>query len=322
MRSRRMQIKEQFEDTVSGGAPYPIVRERRLFKFVQLRDSAVGFEIMVYGQERSWDRTLVIVHTIYHPVPPPQHVCEIMANAGWRIVFVRRPGFGRSSPLPQKLYDTDLIRTSATVSAEASVLARLIHELDIEEATLLGIATAAPVAARLAFLSKRVSRLALINPSLRTPQWHSNTPKWVRTVIDQVFQSRAGVYLAERGFKHLLRRDIDSFYKQFANGGGADNTFYEQNRIDHLHAREVLLKVSSDIIFAEVHINACNDSFFTDGLFEHLETKFFIGADCTEYWRSELEHEAARTGARLHIAPQGDLSNGMSCPQFLVDNLA
>ena len=85
-----------------------------------------------YGAPGSGHRPLVILNSIDFPMPPSEAFCERMWQAGFRTVFVERPGFGTSTPLPYVLLNAAAIQQGATSMTEAVILQDVFQTKGIE----------------------------------------------------------------------------------------------------------------------------------------------------------------------------------------------
>lgn len=291
----------------------------RSFEQVTFEAGSMELEVMRFGGRASQLRPLVVLHSLEYPIPPSAEFCRVLAQRGLQVIFVRRPGFGRSTNLPEVLYSENLIEQGATCAAEAALMAAFISQLELENCVLLALATAAPLGCRIAALSRKISQTILVNPRLNRADWDDSRPGWFRDMLKQIIKHRSGIRIAEKGMKFLVRRDTLSFYKQFLKTSAADLDYFSENQPDFASAKAILLGVSSDVIFADTKISVETDRFLSGGCFDGLPVSVVGGADSSDTWRAGLASEAARVGASFFEVPNGDLFCVYQNPRFLLD---
>lgn len=291
--------------------------DARLFESIKMKSGSIGLEAMIFGQPGTALRPLIIMHSVEFPVPPSIDFCKAMARLGYRIVFLRRPGFGDSVAMPKLLYSDHLIETGATAAAEAALVVGIIERLELNDAVSLAISSAAPLGYRLAAMTPRISLTILSNPRLNRADWDTSRPAWFRDMLDQIINHRSGIRIAEKGMKLLIRRDTLSFYRQFLKNSDSDLAYLADNQSDFLLAKDLLLEVSSDVIYADTKASVSIDRFLLDNCFSSLSVVALAGSQSTESWRAGLQKEAVRTGAIFQEAPYGDLFCAYSSPSFL-----
>lgn len=180
----------------------------RSFNLVRVGEAAFEFDVMIYGGKRSHLRPLLICHSIEFPVPPSEMFCGAMQAAGLQVIFVRRAGFGRSSPLPQALVTDALIRSGATAMAEAVMMRQLMTKLGLSNAVLLAMGSSNLVAYRLVKLAPEITFTVFTNPVFNQDIFEVFTPDWFRAMLKQIVTSKSGLKVAIQGMKLLIRKDL------------------------------------------------------------------------------------------------------------------
>ena len=306
--------------SIKKGLPqYQAIESDRPFRLIEFSRGGAALEVMIYQDGAIECRPLIILHSIEYPLPPSADFCERMSKAGFQVIFIRRPGFGRSTGLPNMLYADDLVSGGATTTTEAALLARLIELLSLKDAVLLAVSSAAPLGYRLAAMTQRVSQVLLSNPRLNRSAWDNSRPGWFIDTLEQVMKNRSGLRLAEKGMKFLIKRDAISFYRQFLKESPGDVRYLEENERDFLVARDLLLQMPLEVLFSETKINVSHDRFLSDGCFMGQSQIVIAGPQSTDSWRRGLSNEAERTGAAFEVAPDGDLFCAYVSPEFIAE---
>ena len=94
--------------------------DSRAFELVTLASSSIQIEVMDYVKDAANLRPLVILSPLDFPFPPSVTFCEMMKQNGFRVVYIRRPGFGGTPALPSQLLTETNIKNGAALMAEAA----------------------------------------------------------------------------------------------------------------------------------------------------------------------------------------------------------
>ena len=276
------------------------------------------FEIMIYGGSLSHRTPLLILHSIEFPVPPSAEFCEKMWAHDLQIVFIRRPGYGRSSALPSILMEDTVLKSGATAMAEAAMLRKLISELGLSRAKLLAVGSSNPVAYRLVQIAREIERTVFVNPIFNQTVWDVFTPPWFRNMLKQIISSKSGLSVAIQGMKFLLRRDPIAYFKHIFQKNLGDLEYVDDNREDYIAAGQLALEISAQQLYYETHMCLAHDPLLKDPYFSGIDAAVLIGESTTDLWRSEMERETARLGLPLYYAPTGDIFCAYASPETLI----
>lgn len=276
---------------------------------------------MIYGETLSERTPLLILHSIEFPVPPSAEFCEMMWANDLQVVFIRRAGYGESSALPSPLMEDALLKNGATAIAEATMLRKLISDLDLSGAKLLAVGSANPVAYRLVQIASEIERAVFVNPIFNQTIWDVFSPVWFRNMLKQIISSKSGLSVTIQGMKVLLRRNPIAYYKHIFQKNLGDLEYVDNNRDDYIEAGRLALEISAQHLYYETHMCLAHDPLLKDQYFNGIDAAILIGAQTTDLWRAEMEGEAKRLSLPVFYAPHGDIFCAYASPDTLLQAL-
>lgn len=291
----------------------------RQFKQLTVGQQIFNFEMMIYREELQDKQPLVILNSIEFPIPPSEAFCELMWAHGIQVIFVRRAGYGESSPLPDALITPQSIKNGATAAAEAAMLRQLFAKMRLENVVLLAMGSANPVAYRLIHMTPEIDISILSNPIFNQDVMRVFRPAWFRTMLQQVITSKSGLHVAAKGIKLLARRDPVSFYKHIFQGHPEDIAYVEANPDDYKEAGKYLIDTDASLLYYDALMCLRPDPLLKDTYFDGRQVVVLVGEHSGEYWKDEMEKEANRLGLPLVYAPHGDLFSGYASPSSVID---
>ena len=294
----------------------------RSYRFIQAGTAAFQFEVMIYRQTMTARRPLIVLHSIEFPVPPSAGFCEFMWQNGLQVIFVRRAGYGRSSPLPEALIKEEPIKTGATAIAEAAMLRALITQLSLSDAVVLAIGSSNPVAYRLVQIAPEIEHTVFVNPIFNQEVWSVFSPAWFRTMLKQITTSKSGLHFTMQGMKLLIRRDPISFYKHILQKNPGDLDYVESNKADYYEAGEHALNTDPALLYYDTVMCLSHDPLLKDGFFKGIDASILIGQNTLDVWRTEMEREARRLDLPVVSAPRGDIFCAYVSPETIVEMIA
>lgn len=290
----------------------------RQFKQLTVGEQIFNFEMMIFREELQKKRPLVILNSIEFPVPPSEAFCELMWANGLQVIFVRRAGYGASSPLPDALIKPQSIKDGATAAAEAAMLRQLLAKLRLENVILLAMGSSNPVAYRLIQMAPEIEISILSNPIFNQDVMRVFRPAWFRTMLQQVITSKSGLHVAAQGIKLLVRRDPVSFYKHIFQGHPEDIAYVEANPDDYKEAGKYLIDSDASLLYYDALMCLRPDPLLRDSYFEGRQVVVMVGEHSSDYWKDEMEREANRLGLPVVYAPHGDLFSGYASPNTVI----
>lgn len=290
----------------------------RQFQLIQTGEEAFEFEVMIYGGALTFRRPLLIFHSIEFPLPPSKAFCDAMWQNGLQVVFVRRAGFGKSSPLPRAMIVEDIVRSGATAVAEAVMMRQLISTLNLKDIVLLAMGSSNLVAYRLVKLAPEISFTIFANPVFNQDIFQVFTPLWFRTMLKQIVTSKSGLKVAIQGMKLMIRKDPVAFYNHIYHKNEHDLRYVQENAEDYREAGEYALDIDPAQLFYDAIMLLDHDPLLRDGYFSNTSGTILIGQDSSEYWRSQMKLEARRLGSPIVRGPKGDLFCAYASPETVL----
>lgn len=287
-------------------------------QLTQVGTGGIALRVMIHREKLSSRRPLVIINSVDFPMPPSQRFCEQMWTAGHQVIFIERPGFGSSRPLPKILLEDAQIQSGATVAAEAALLYTLLNQMALKDIVLLGMGSANPVCYRLARLSPEIELSIFSNAMFNQNIWNVFRPNWFQGMLRQTVVSSAGLKFAAYGVKHQLRRAPLSFYRQLLQKSLGDLQYLEQNQHDFLWASELIRNIDTATFNYDLRMSLTDDERLHDDFFQGLNAVALSGKETTELWQSEMESETTRLSLPLIYARSGDLYAPYASPGCLL----
>ena len=295
--------------------------EQRELKRVRLPDTSIELEVLIHGDGVSDLTPLLIVNSIDFPMPPSTEFCEQMRSAGYQVIFVRRPGFGHTRPLPSALMQKLEIKQHAPIATEAALIKLLIDALGLKRVRLLGLGTSNSICLRLSQMSDAVEFVIFSNPLFNPAIWDVIRPAWLKRMIRQTVLSRSGLKIAVRGLRAVLRRDPIWFYRQFAQKSAGDIAYIEANLTDFRNAGVFLQQLEPDLYFYELRSALIDDTEWNPDACRAMNAVILSGKETTKKWKESIVAEADRLSLPIMFADAGDLFVPYASPDRLLEAL-
>lgn len=289
----------------------------RALKLVSIGNTSIEIEVMIYRQVLGSLRPLVIVSSIDLPMPPSCEFCEQMWQAGYQVICIRRPGFGRTADLPSILLDSREVKNLAPVGAETVLLRLLVDSMGLKDLVLMGLGTSNSICFRLAQICPEIALSIYANPLFHPAIWDVIRPAWLRRMIRQTLLSKSGLKIAMSGLRAVLRRDPIWFYKQFAQKSPGDVAYVAKNLKDFEQAGLYLQRISPETMYYELQTALIEDVHWQASVTRASNAVILSGAETTRNWKREITKEADRLGLPIVFAPAGDLFVPYVSPETL-----
>ena len=296
------------------------MRERS-FEILRVGELSLQFEVMIYGAALNERQPLLILHSQEYPMPPSAAFCEMMWASGYQVIFVRRPGYGRSSPIPGALLTADAVKSRATLMAEAAIIAALLKTMVLKNPILLAIGSANPVSYRLVHMLPNLALTIFANPVFNQDVWPDFEPAWFRNMLRQIITSRSGTRVARQGLRYMMTRDPVGFYETILQKNAEDLAYVAANKSDYEAAGAQSLRTTSEMLYYDVISCLHTDSMLKDDYFDGVNAVVLTGVNTTAHWRAEMERETARLDLPLVLAPAGDIFCAYASPETVLDLL-
>lgn len=279
----------------------------RVLKHIAIGDTSINVEVMVYREDTDTRQPLVIVNSIDLPMPPSSAFCEQLWNAGYQVIFVRRPGFGKTANLPSVLLEKQEVKSLAPLGAETAVLKLLIETMNLKNIVLMGMGTSNSICLRVAQFCTEVEFSIYANPLFHPAIWDVVRPAWLRRMIRQTLLSKSGLKIGVRGLRAVLRRDPIWFYKQFAQKSLGDVAYVCDNLEDFRQAGIFLQNYSPELMYYELQTALIEDTRWPAKATKNSNAVILSGTETTKDWKRKIAAEAKRLGLPIVFAPSGDL---------------
>ncbi len=241
------------------------------------------------------DHTAVLwLHPIEYPGQPGPQFLSAMTDAQFRLITLRRPGFGKSTPL-------------STMSAQVGALAQVLDILELEDVVIVASGTAAPAAIRLTVQDGRIRRALLVNYAFGSPPPELFRTDWLDGMLTQGRRSRATASLMLAAIKLAVRRGRRSnLYWDLWGQSLADRNFLHGISGELHDAESALLALDTASFMLE--LSAADELALTPQQASRLAQKAcaVFGADAGETFVATTRHNAARFGLDVHQLPFGD----------------
>ena len=263
-------------------------RVLRIWQTAWLSSVGKHIQYMQFGEEGL--RPLIWLHSVDYPMAPSWGFCVDAAEKGLGVISVRRPGFGETSPAQ----DTD---------EEVRLLKAFLKEAALDNAVLIVEGTSRPAGLRLALECEQVSFTLLLRPCYAAVDSDSIDP-WLRDMVLQTMQSRAGASLALAALTHVVRRTgVEWLYERFLKDE-RDREFVRSNARDVTEAWECFAAISADTFRRDM--NALEpDPMLTPGLLTGLRGLAVTGAGMPTVWRETFQKTSASLGIETALLPEG-----------------
>lgn len=273
---------------------------------------------MDYGKNDPNLRPLLILSPIDFPFPPSVDFCEFMKRNGFRVIFIRRPGFGRTPALPAQHLTEASIKSGAAMMAEVAAIMRIIAMMNLDDIVLLGISSANSICYRLCQFHPKFALTVFSHPIFNQDTFATVRPVWLQPLARQTVLSKAGCKLVAKGLRFRMRRDAIAFYDQFYSKSSADLKYRADHEDDFLEAAKSVENITDQTLFYEVFHTMVEDPFLRDGLFKDVPSVVLAGNETTETWLANAEAESIRLGVPFEKASRGGILTAYSFPKTLL----
>lgn len=310
----------QFQKPVAVGVvpAEPNPRDNRTFDRVIPGSGAIEVEVMDYVKGADDLRPLLILSPIDFPYPPSVEFCETMKQNGYRVIYIRRLGFGETPALPRVLLTESNIKIGAAMMAEVAVLMRVIAALNLESIVLLGVSSANSICYRLSKTCPNIDFTIFSHPIFNQDTLAAVSPSWIQPIARQIILTKLGFKIAARGLRFKIERNSIAFYDEFYSKSSTDLEYLRENEADFIAASELVAGISAEALFYEVFHTLAKDPFLRDGLFLNTPSVALIGSETKADWIASAELEASRLGVPVVRAPRGGILTAYALPDHLL----
>ncbi|MEO0606798.1 MAG: hypothetical protein AAFY82_01095 [Pseudomonadota bacterium] len=303
---------------IASAVPLRNPTDPRSFERIKPGSGTIELEVMDYVKDTKTLRPLLILSPIDFPYPPSIAFCEMMKRNGFRVIYIRRLGFGGTPALPRQLLTESNVKGGAAIMAEVAVIMRAIAMMDLEDVVLLGVSSANPVCYRLCQTCPAIGFTVFSHPTFNQDTFEAVRPIWIQPVARQIVLTKLGFKLAARGLRFKIKRNALSFYDDFYAKSAADLKYRLANEKDFLAAATFVEQIAPETLYYEVFHTLAEDPFLRDGLFLNVPSVVLAGSETTTHWLASAEAEANRLKVPFVKAPRGGILTAYASPDSLL----
>lgn len=296
-----------------------MAEDPRWFEKVRLGSGAITLEVMDYVKAAKQLRPLLILSPIDFPFPPSVEFCETMKQNGYRVVFIRRLGFGETPGLPHQLLTETNVKNGAAMMAEVAVIMRVIALMGMDDVVLLGISSANSICYRLCQTSPKINFTVFSHPIFNQDTIETVRPAWIQPIARQILLTKQGFKLAAKGLRFKIKRNPISFYDDFYAKSSSDLKYRHNNEDDFVTAAKLVAEIAAETLYYEVFHTMAQDTFLRDGLFLNVPSVVLAGSETTPEWLANAESEANRLKVPFAKSPQGGIFTAYAFPEALLE---
>jgi pimeloyl-ACP methyl ester carboxylesterase len=161
---------------------------------------------------------VIVLHSIEYGYMPSQRMIEAARARHLNLIFPVRPGFGDTSA-------TD------TLTEAADLITEFIRILKLEDVTLIGLSTAAPLALLIQDRNARIGQTLLVNYGLNVQdKLKGIQPAWIRGLLRMALSSSTSFNFGVRTLRSMLRTfGGKRFYRMLYRAQSSDADYVESH---------------------------------------------------------------------------------------------
>lgn len=260
----------------------------------RFHDDQASLEFTVDGDLEL--RPLVILQSLEFCCWPTENFCQIAKAAGFRVISVRRPGFGANPPLTCRESQVWLIRN-------------FLEELELEDVILVGLGCSNPICAQVALSGdSRIGFSVYANCGFNYDQKGEFQPEWIAKALEQALTSPAGGRLSLMALKSSWGIFGQTWVFENLWRKSIGDIAYLRNNAELMSEAITMLQARLDVPTFTFELgNALHeDPLLSDGCFRDIPALAVSGTETTDSWKNGVESEASRLG----LPPVAYLSSG------------
>lgn len=274
----------------------PISRVLRVWQVARL-ESGRSLEFMAFGDPTA--RPILFLHSMEFATAPPWTLCLAAKDAGFQVIAVRRPGFGKSSP-------------TETLEQQTASISELLDLLGLDDLLLHAVGSSGRLACNLLLSEPRIRDAVFSNFAFGSSALKVLKPAWVRSVINQALTGEASAELTLRSVKSVLKlRGAAWFLRQVCSRSQGDLAFIEEHDADLADATLAFSSLTATGFREEVLASSLEDDILYNLKLKQISIVSIIGSECSSAFREEAKINADFIGANSVFAESGDLFCGM-----------
>lgn len=267
----------------------PDATENRV-RHLALATPGVSVEYRRYGPTDG--HPVVLLHSLEYGYIPSPEMIRAASERGLHLIVPIRPGFGATS-------------RAESIEEAARSLLEFLHIMQLNDVTLVGVSTAAPLALQMSADRQKIRRTVLVNYGLNVAdKLKSIQPSWIRGMLRMSLNSPSSFAFGLRTLTTIIRTFGGlRFYKRLYASQASDQDFLENNpalfeAMSHYLVRANSQSIRHDIASAFLNNQDLESSFQDDRdiLVANSSDQHGVAAD-------EARRDAERLGVRFDEAP-------------------
>lgn len=181
---------------------------------IALETPGAQFEYRRYGS--SSGHPVIVLHSVEYGYMPSQRMIEAARARHLNLIFPIRPGFGDTTAAP-------------SLQESANLVAEFIRVLRLEDVTLIGLSTAAPLALMVQDRNARIGQTLLVNYGLNvSDKLKGIQPNWIRGLLRMALNSAASFTFGVGTLNSMIRTfGGKRFYRMLYRSQNSDLTYVE-----------------------------------------------------------------------------------------------
>ncbi|MEM7327465.1 MAG: helix-turn-helix transcriptional regulator [Pseudomonadota bacterium] len=190
--------------------------DENITRTISLQTPETCVEYRRYGS--SSGHPVIVLHSVEYGFMPSQTMIEAARARHLNLIFPLRPGFGETTP-------------TETLHDAANRMIEFIRVLKLEDVTLVGLSTAAPMALLIQDRNARIGRTLLVNYGLNVADKLKNIqPRWIRGLLRMALNSPTSFAFGVRTLNSMLRTfGGHRFYRMLYRSQSSDMDYVEAN---------------------------------------------------------------------------------------------
>ena len=264
--------------------------DENMARRIALETPGASIEYRRYGS--SSGHPVLVLHSIEYGYMPSQKMIEAARARHLNLIFPIRPGFG------------DTVATT-TLHEAADRLAEFIRVLKLEDVTLIGLSTAAPLALLVQDRNARIGQTLLVNYGLNVAdKLKGIQPRWIRGLLRMALNSPSSFTFGVRTLNSMLKSfGGRRFYRMLYRNQSSDLDYVESH-LDQFDAMAEYI-AAADRTNSRLDIQS---AFLPNPELESLlaragSVRVISGADQHGVGPEETEADAARLGVAFRQVP-------------------
>ncbi len=237
-------------------------------------------------------RPVILLHSLEYGYLPSIEMAKAASERGINLIFPIPPGFGSTSP-------------AGSTQDAASLLLEFIRALELNDVTVIGLSTAAPLALHLSGERQRISKAVLVNYGLNvTDKLKNIQPRWIRGMLRMSLNSPSSFAFGLRTLTTIIRSFGGlRFYRRLYAQQASDQAYLEQNQSLFELTSDYLVRAHSQSIRHDIVSAFLNNRALETSVHDGRDIMVINSSDQHGVGADEAKADAKRLGVQFEEAP-------------------